>query len=86
MAPSRSRSPRSWVISVETIRQACAPTRFSSTMTDIRRQRLLSGAREARGLAVVIDIFRGDGLLMLFPGSATEAAMRRFRDEPYWLT
>jgi hypothetical protein len=28
----------------------------------------------------------GDGLLMLFPGSATEAAMRRFRDEPYRLT
>ena len=27
-------------------------------MTDIRRQRLLSGAREARGLAVVIDVFR----------------------------
>jgi hypothetical protein len=55
-------------------------------MTDLRRQRLLSGAREARGLAVVIDVFRGDGLLMLFPGSATEAAMRRFRDEPYRLT
>lgn len=31
------------------------------------------------------DALARDGLLMIFPGSAREAAMRRYRDEPYRL-
>ena len=56
-------------------------------MTDIRRQRLLSGARETRGLAVVIDVFRAfstaayavdRGATVMLVGSVEDAfALRR---------
>lgn len=44
------------------------------------------GVIPSRHIEEAGDALERDGLLMLFPGAATEAAMRRFRDEPYRLS
>ncbi len=43
------------------------------------------GAIPSRHMAEAGDALGKDGLLMLFPGSGTEAALRRYREEPYRL-
>jgi 1-acyl-sn-glycerol-3-phosphate acyltransferase len=43
------------------------------------------GAIPSRHMAEAGDALERDGLLMVFPGSGTEAALRRYRDEPYRL-
>jgi 1-acyl-sn-glycerol-3-phosphate acyltransferase len=43
------------------------------------------GAIPSRHMAEAGAALERDGLLMLFPGSGTEAALRRYRDEPYRL-
>jgi hypothetical protein len=43
------------------------------------------GVIPSRHMGEAGEALERDRLLMLFPGSATEAAMRRFRDEPYRL-
>jgi 1-acyl-sn-glycerol-3-phosphate acyltransferase len=43
------------------------------------------GAIPSRHMDEAGDALGRDGLLMLFPGSGTEAALRRYREEPYRL-
>jgi hypothetical protein len=43
------------------------------------------GAIPSRHMEETAEALERDGLLMLFPGAATEAMMRSFRDEPYRL-